>query len=296
MNDVGSPGALSPFEPVVARIASLTAVDGPAGALAKALRNVIPKGPVKDAISGTWLGHALHPALTDVVVGSFLSATAVDVLAGRNGRMASQRLLMLGMAAYGPTALAGANDWADGAVDERVRRIGAVHAGGNLLALTLYVRSLAARRRGAHRKGALLAGAGSAVLVGGAFLGGHLSLRLGIGADQTVFDPGTEDWSPAIEATQLTEGSSTRVVVGDTPVLVVRSPDRIYAIHDRCSHRGCSLAEGEVSGHEVVCSCHGSRFDLRNGSLLGGPATAPQPAYEVRELDGTIQVRLPPTD
>jgi nitrite reductase/ring-hydroxylating ferredoxin subunit len=295
MKDAGSTGALSPFEPLVARIASLSAVDGPADALARTLRKVIPKGAVKDAISGTWLGHALHPALTDVVVGSFLSATAVDLIAGRNGRVASQRLLMLGIAAYGPTALAGASDWADGAVDERVRRVGAVHAGGNLLALTLYARSLAARRRGAHLKGALLAGAGSSVLVGGAFLGGHLSLRLGIGPDQTVFDPGTEDWSQAIEAAQLVEGRPARVVVGDTPVLLVRTAARTYAIHDRCSHRGCSLAEGEVSGHEVVCSCHGSRFDLEDGALLGGPATAPQPAYEVRELDGTVEVRLPPT-
>lgn len=293
MNDVAGTRAPSPFERVVARIGSLGAVDTPADLLAKGIRQLLPGGKLKDAISGTWLGHALHPALTDVVVGSFLSATALDVLAGEDGDVAAQRLLMLGIAAYGPTALAGASDWADGAVDDRVKRVGIVHAGGNLLALTLYTRSLAARRRGARGRGALLAGAGTSVLLGGAFLGGHLSLRLGIGPDQTVFDPGSEEWRPAIAAEELVEGQPRRVMVEDTPVLLLKTPGRTYAIHDRCSHRGCSLSEGELDGHELTCGCHGSRFDLRDGSLLGGPATAPQPAFEVREADGMLEVRLP---
>ena len=58
------------------------ALDGPAGAIAKQVRGQITPGPVKDALAGTWLGHALHPLLTDVVIGSFLSATILDVLGG----------------------------------------------------------------------------------------------------------------------------------------------------------------------------------------------------------------------
>jgi nitrite reductase/ring-hydroxylating ferredoxin subunit len=75
-------------------------------------------------------------------------------------------------------------------------------------------------------------------------------------------------------------------------VLLLRHPDAIHAIHDRCSHRGCLLSDGEVDGHVVTCACHGSQFDVTDGSVLRGPATADQPALDVRESDGTIEVRL----
>jgi nitrite reductase/ring-hydroxylating ferredoxin subunit len=83
-------------------------------------------------------------------------------------------------------------------------------------------------------------------------------------------------------------------VVDDTPVLVMHEAGRYYAIHDRCSHRGCSLSQGSVEGEEIVCACHGSRFDRRDGSVRGGPATAPQPAFEVREHAGALELRRLP--
>jgi nitrite reductase/ring-hydroxylating ferredoxin subunit len=123
------------------------------------------------------------------------------------------------------------------------------------------------------------------------YLGGHLALRKGVGPDQTVFDPGPTDWTPAADASQLPQGRPTRVVVADTPVLLLRDAEQFFAIHDRCSHRGCSLSDGEVQGDEIVCACHGSRFDRRDGSLRHGPATAPQPAFQVRERDGRLEIR-----
>ena len=82
-----------------------------------------------------------------------------------------------------------------------------------------------------------------------------------------------------------------RVVVDETPVLVLRSAGRLLAVHDRCSHRGCSLADGDLEGEEIACACHGSRFDLTDGSVLRGPATAPQPAFEARERYGRLEFR-----
>jgi nitrite reductase/ring-hydroxylating ferredoxin subunit/uncharacterized membrane protein len=282
---------LSPMEPLVKGIESAEMLDQPAALVSRAVRGVLSPGKLKDALSGTWLGHAMHPMLTDVVIGSFLSASVLDLVEGEDGRIASKRLIMVGIAAYGPTAAAGVSDWIDGEHDERVKRVGIVHASGNLTALALYTASLAARRRGAHGRGQLLAVAGASVLMVGGYLGGHLSLRRGIGVDQTVFDPGSDDWLPAADAAQLAEGRPTRVVVDETPVLLLKSGGRIYAIHDRCSHRGCSLAEGTVEGPEIVCSCHFSRFDLRDGSVRRGPATAPQPAFQVRDRDGVLEVR-----
>ena len=140
----------------------------------------------------------------------------------------------------------------------------------------------------------LLGAAGTAVLAAGGYLGGHLSFAKGVGPDQTVFDAGPDDWTPAGPADDLRDGEPVRMVAGDTPVLVVRRGTRLHAIHDRCSHRGCALSDGELDGDAVECACHGSRFALADGSLLRGPATAPQPAFEARERDGRIELRRSP--
>jgi nitrite reductase/ring-hydroxylating ferredoxin subunit/uncharacterized membrane protein len=283
------------MQPIVDAVESASALDTPGKKVGKAVRGTIGPGALKDALSGRWLGHALHPMLTDVVIGSFLSASLLDVLGGDDDGRAAERLIGVGIAAYGPTALSGVNDWADSEpVDDAVRRVGLVHAGSNALALTLYTSSLAARRRGSHTRGKLLGVAGAAVLGFGGYLGGHMSFTKGVGPNQTAFDPGPDDWSPAIESGELPEGSPKGVTVGDTPVLLVRHRKHVHAMHDRCSHRGCSLAEtGELDGETIQCGCHGSRFSLRDGSVERGPATAGQPSYEVREHEGKVEIKLP---
>jgi nitrite reductase/ring-hydroxylating ferredoxin subunit/uncharacterized membrane protein len=284
---------MTPIEPIVQQLETASILDAPGKAVGKLVRSVTSSSQqLKDAISGTWLGHAVHPMLTDVVIGSFTSATLLDLLGGEDAGEAAERLIAIGIAAYGPTALTGASDWADTEIaDPRVRRVGLVHAAGNLVALSLYSASLARRRRGEWGQGAALGALGAAVLMTGGYLGGHMSLRKGVGPDQTVFDPGPTDWTVAADAAQLPEGRPIRVVVDDTPVLLLKQGVNTYAIHDRCSHRGCSLSEGEVEGEEIVCGCHGSRFSLRNGELINGPATTAQPAFQVRESNGRLEIR-----
>ena len=278
---------------MIERIESVEAIDRPAKALSWKLSEVLGPGPVKDVISGTQLGHALHPMLTDVVIGSFISATALDVIGGDDSGKASERLIALGIAAYPPTALTGASDWADGSVgNASLRRVGIAHAVSNSAALGLYAASLAARRKGEHRKGAMLGFLGAGALGFAGYLGGHLTYAQGVGVDQTVFDEMPAGWTVAAASSELDDGGRIRVTVADSPVLIVRHGERIRAIHDRCSHRGCSLAErGEISGDEIVCTCHGSRFALKDGALRQGPATRPQPAFEVRERDSRIELR-----
>lgn len=284
----------SPLQSLAGKIEGVAALDAPAKAVGKFIRNAVKPGAMKDAVSGTWLGHALHPVLTDVVIGSFVSATLVDLLGGPDGEQAAERLIGVGIAAYGPTALAGANDWADSeAVDDRVRRVGITHAAINATALSLYTASLAARRNGATGRGKALALAGAGVLASGGYLGGHMTFIQDVGPNQTRFDEGPGEWTEAIESSGLADGEPKPVLVDGTPVLLVRHGSDVHALHDRCSHRGCSLSEGEIDGHVVTCSCHGSQFDLRDGSVRKGPATAAQPAYEVRERDGRVELRLP---
>jgi nitrite reductase/ring-hydroxylating ferredoxin subunit len=282
------------MQKLVDAVESASPLDTLGKKVGKNVRNTIKPGALKDTLSGTWLGHAIHPMLTDVVIGSFLSATLLDLLGTDADSGAQERLIAVGIAAYGPTALTGVNDWADSEpVDPAIRRVGLVHAASNSIALTLYSSSLAARRKGAHGKGKLLAGAGAAVLGFGGFLGGHMSFTQGVGPNQTAFDEGPDEWTDAIGSADLAADEPTAVNVGDTPVLLVRHRKHVHAIHDRCSHRGCSLAEtGELDGETIQCGCHGSRFSLRDGAVERGPATSPQPAYEVREQDGKVAIKL----
>jgi nitrite reductase/ring-hydroxylating ferredoxin subunit/uncharacterized membrane protein len=280
--------------PLARAIERAAALDPAAKAAGKAVRGAIGPGPVKDALSGTWLGHALHPLLTDTVIGTWTSALLLDVAGGRDAG-AADRLIAAGVLAALPTAVTGATDWADTEpADDGVRRVGAVHALGNVAALGLQIASLAARRRGERRRGvALSLGAGALLGLTG-YLGGHMAFGQGVGVDQTVFDAGPDEWTDALAAEALGD-TPTTAIVGDTPVLVVRTADgTIRAVHDRCSHRGCSLADGTIDGETIECPCHGSRFSLRDGHVQRGPATAPQPAFEARETAGRIELRRLP--
>jgi nitrite reductase/ring-hydroxylating ferredoxin subunit/uncharacterized membrane protein len=285
-----TPTTRQPLEFLADSAARAAVLDGPGAQIGKLVRGAGP-GTLKDLISGTWMGHALHPLLTDVVIGSWTSATLLDLFGGSGSDEAAERLIAIGIVAYPPTALTGVSDWADGEpVDDDVRRVGLVHAVLNSAALALYVASLRNRRRGRRPRGIALGLAGAGLLAAAGHLGGHLAFRLGVGVDQTAFDRGPEDWADALAMDDVAT-TPICVQVGDTPVMVVRDGAGILALHDRCSHRGCSLASGEVQDGVVTCPCHGSRFDLRSGEVLRGPATAPQPVLEARTRAGRVEVR-----
>ncbi|WP_139797771.1 Rieske 2Fe-2S domain-containing protein [Mycobacterium noviomagense] len=282
----------TPGRPVIDALERADVLDTPAQSLAKRVRELLAAEKLKDAISGTWLGHPVHPPLTDLVIGSFLSASVLDIIAPRAGARAAQRLIMLGIAAAVPTAVTGFSDWADTELsDEGVRRVGLVHAQANVSALLLYSASLIARRRGARARGRLLALAGAGVLGGSGYLGGHMAYVRGVGVNQTAFDTGPQDWTAVGTGADLADGDVRSADADGTPVMLARHDGRIYAIHDRCGHRGCLLSDGELDGHVITCPCHGSQFDIRDGTLLRGPATVSQPALDARDAGGQVEVR-----
>jgi nitrite reductase/ring-hydroxylating ferredoxin subunit/uncharacterized membrane protein len=276
-------------EQIAARIERLEAIDAVAERLQLWVRAAIPQRTrLKDALSGTWLGHPLHPPLTDVVVGSWTSALAVDVLGGAEGEAAADVLVAFGIAAAVPTALAGASDWAE--LQGGTRRVGFVHAVGNTTALLLHVASLVERRRGERRRGIGLSALGYAVATGSAWLGGHLSFGRGVGVNQTAFEEAPEEWTSILQESDLQDGTLTQARAGGAAIAVVRLGGRLHALADRCSHRGCSLSEGRIENDTIICPCHGSTFRL-DGSIVRGPATAPQPTFQIRLDDGMIQIR-----
>jgi uncharacterized membrane protein len=172
----------SPLNALAARLESVEALDGLGRAVGRTVRGVIPDGAPKDVLSGAWLGHALHPILTDIPIGAWTSSVVLDWTGGEDSRSAADRLVLTGLLAAGATIATGWSDWADAEQgDAAVRRSGLVHAAANATATGLMVGSYVARKQGARGRGRLLALAGSAALGAGGWLGGHLSYTLGAG-------------------------------------------------------------------------------------------------------------------
>lgn len=281
-----------PRELIADTAESLEALDGPAEMLQGLVKKAAPDDSrLKDVLSGTWLGHPLHPLLTDVVIGCWTSSFLLDVFPGKRAQAASDRLIGLGILAAVPTAAAGLSDWAE--LFGGLRRAGTVHAAGNTTAITLYGMSYLARKRGKRARGWMLSTLGFGVSLASAYLGGHLSFGRGVGVNQTSFESPPGEWTGAADESELEEGKPQLARVDGTGVVLVRQGRRVHALVDRCPHRGCGLHDGEVEGDTLTCPCHGSIFRLEDGAVVTGPATSPAPAFETRVRDGKVEVRLP---
>jgi nitrite reductase/ring-hydroxylating ferredoxin subunit/uncharacterized membrane protein len=276
---------------VASRIGETDALDRVAGPLARLAKRLVPAGPMKDVLSGTYVGHPLHPALTDVPIGSYAAASILDLLGGRRYEDAVNALLAVGIVTTLPTAAAGLADWSDTYGAEQ--RVGVVHALSNVAALSLFAGSLVARRTGRRGVGRALSLVGMTTLAAGGYLGGHLSYARGVGVNNAFYEHEPEDWTAVIDAGDLPSGSPTRVEANGAGVLLYRASDRIYAIGSRCSHAGGPLQEGKIDDGAMCVECpwHASVFRLEDGSVVHGPASVPQAAYDVRTRDGRIEVR-----
>lgn len=142
---------------------------------------VIERPAIKGLLRGRWLGHSLHPLLTDFPLGTWMSASLLDLFGGPESEKSAEGLVGFGVAMAIPTALAGLSDWTE--TNQRSKRVGVVHASMNAAIMTLYAGSFLARRRGRQQLGVTLALAGGVMSFVSGYLGGHLSLVRGAGVD-----------------------------------------------------------------------------------------------------------------
>jgi nitrite reductase/ring-hydroxylating ferredoxin subunit/uncharacterized membrane protein len=275
------------------RLEGADALDEPAEKLVKVVGPATRPRVVKNALSGTWLGHRFHPLLVPLPIGFWTGALLFDLVATRRARWAADTLVGAGIAAAVPTAAAGLSDWADAEPD--ARRVGLVHASCNTLALLCYSSSLVARLLGARKAGVGLGLAGAAAMSAGGYLGGHLSYVQAVGVEKKRFAGGPSTWTPVLEEAELEDGRPRVVRAGDTEVLLYREGGRLNALWASCTHECGPLAEGRFADGNVTCPWHGSTFRLADGKVVRGPAAASQPVYETRVSDGgKIEVRIAP--
>jgi nitrite reductase/ring-hydroxylating ferredoxin subunit len=257
------------------------------------LVRALPLGRARDVLHGRQIGHPLHPVLVQVPTGAWLSAALLDAVPGSARQ--SRVLIGVGVVTAVPAAWAGWVDWAE--QHEQQMRTGLVHAVANGVAIGLYTGSWIARGRGRTGWGRVLAYTGFGVMGAAGAIGGHLAYRQGAGANKAepvphLLDPGWHALAPLVD---LPVGVPVRRELGEVPLLVFRhADDRVDVLADRCSHLSGPLSEGTVRDGCVTCPWHGSVFRLADGWNVGGPATAPQPSFDVRtRADGTVEVRLP---
>jgi nitrite reductase/ring-hydroxylating ferredoxin subunit len=277
------------LQQTVRRLERLEALDKVARPLAGAVGRAVRPRVVRNLLSGTDLGHPLHPVLTDVPIGAWVMSALLDAAGGPAAEGAADLLVAAGVVAAVPTAAAGLNDWSDTVGPQT--RVGLVHAALNTTALSLYLASLVARARGGRRGGKVLGLAGLGVLTGGAYLGGHLSFGMGVDVNRTAWEQRPHQWTPVLADTELADGQHRRADAGGVPVLLYRTAGTVYALDSTCSHMGGPLEEGTISDGCVICPWHGSTFRFADGTIVRGPASTPEPCYQTRIQDGRIEVR-----
>jgi len=242
---------------------------------------------IKDLLHGKWLGHPFHAASTDLPIGVLGIAVLFDVLgmAGAAAVAVASAIVLMVL-----SALSGLADYSD--TEGLARQRATVHATIMVLALVLAGVSLLLRqgRPAVELVPALLSAAAFGLLLLGAFVGGDVVYVLGNMVDRHAFRARTSRWT-RLEVDDIPENAPTKAQAGGQALLLVRQGERILALHDVCSHAGCSLSKGTLLDGQVECSCHGSRYRLVDGHVTRGPSVYDQPVYEVRKGDEGWEAR-----
>jgi nitrite reductase/ring-hydroxylating ferredoxin subunit/uncharacterized membrane protein len=278
---------------VVRSITALESADGLDPIVAKAgglFEKLLASQRLRDLLHGVPFGHPVHPVAVQVPIGAFTSVAVLDLVPGT--AKPARLLVGFGVASILPAVAAGWADWLQ--LHEQQKRVGIVHAAANVTAVVLYAASFLQRTRGKQASGKLLAAAGFSVLAGAGFLGGHLAYRQAAGANHAEHVPHLfpQGWQLLGSLNSFEERRASRVDVAGQPLLVYRTGEHVQVLSNTCSHLSAPLDEGSVEDGCIICPWHGSTFELETGDVVHGPATAPQPRFETRILDGQVQVLL----
>jgi nitrite reductase/ring-hydroxylating ferredoxin subunit len=103
----------------------------------------------------------------------------------------------------------------------------------------------------------------------------------------------SETWHRVAAAADIPDGKMQGFEIGGREVVVCNSREGWFALDNICTHAYAKMHEGRLRGCRLICPLHGASFDVRDGSVLGAPATAPLATYPLRIIDGQVEVALP---
>ena len=241
------------------------------------------------------LGHPLHPAITDLPMGAWVTAVILDLVAHYNRSIphgAASVALLVGVIAAVGAAITGYTDFHETYGHER--RVGLLHGLTMTVVLILMVVSLALRHwggDGSHTAAVVVSFAGALLMLFGGYVGGHLVFGMGTMVNRNAFAAPPDSSIDIGLSADFPEGQVKRVDAQGFPVMVVRSQGKICAIGAVCSHAGGPLDEGEFAKGRIKCPWHGSEFDVCTGAVRTGPATFDQPYFNVSERDGHVAIQ-----
>jgi nitrite reductase/ring-hydroxylating ferredoxin subunit/uncharacterized membrane protein len=247
-----------------------------------------PLGPIKGWLSGSWLGHPLHSAATDIPIGALLVSVVLDLVgqpAAADIALVATILFMLAAAA------SGAADYVDTDGSARVRAT--VHSTLMVVALVVVAISLAIRATNPADRTVPIALSivGFLIVTAGAYVGGDIVYLFGNMVDRHAFRGAGTKWLPldagaVTDLATLPEATPTKARAGVNDLVLVRIGDTVHALHAVCAHAGGPLPQGTVVDGCVECPWHGSRFRLTDGHVRRGPSLYDQPVYEIRGAEG----------
>jgi nitrite reductase/ring-hydroxylating ferredoxin subunit len=243
---------------------------------------------------GRWAGHSAHAALSDLPIGLWSGTLVLDLLR-QDVRLDGRRLdpagtlSAAGLLAALATVATGVTDWS--VSDSEDRRVGLFHGLLNLTGVTLQGASLAARLAERRQAARALSAASLAITAAAGYVGGHLVQGRAVMVSRVATNTGPDRWVRAMAEPDLVEDTLTGVDVEGRKVLLHRRGQDVRGLDDVCSHAGGLLSRGTLDGCAVECPLHGSRFDLRDGRVLRGPAHQRQPVLPTRVRNGWIEVR-----
>lgn len=274
--------------------------NGVASATSAAFRALGGPGRLlQDFLNGSWLGHALHPVLTDVVVGGATVVVMFDILRVAFGvtGLTTAGTWVLGLTAVSALGaiVTGLTDFKDTGPGSAGRNVAGLHGLINVVATLLFLVALYLRLVDRTNWAALTFVIGYGIVSVGAFIGGHVVFKYGEMVNHNAFARGkrAKEFTPLVPVAELPEATPTKATFGTTALVLVRRGDVVHALKESCSHAGGPLAQGTLRDDGIECPWHGSVFRLADGAVVHGPATSRQVRYDVRISDGQVEVSGP---
>ncbi len=255
-----------------------------------------PPRRLKSLLNGTWFGHPLHPAITDVPITAWVLTAMFDVIwlitHSTWSAYAAFVTIIVGLLGALGAIITGLTDWSDTYGSER--RVGLNHSLFNAIATLLYLISFILRLAAGPSDSiaaAIIGFLGLAAVSYAAYLGGEMVFSKGTGVNHTAWEMGSEDYEAVMPLESVEENRLYRVTVAGVPVVLLRHGLQLYAISATCPHAGGPLDEGTLQGDIVECPWHGSRFCMRDGRVLTGPSTVNAPRYDVRVRNNQVELK-----